>query len=67
MVCALVADTPDVPAFSFGSFDVRNYAALEYDNMGIDGFGLLAKIQLIEILGVVFVASSTRHDGPPAV
>jgi len=67
LVCALVADTPHIPAFGFGSFQVRGDAALEYNNMGVDGSGLLAKIQLIEILGVVFVASSTRHDGPPAV
>ena len=40
-------------------------AALEYDNMCVDGSGLLAKIQLIEILGVIFVASTTGNDGPP--
>ena len=40
-------------------------AALEYNNVRIDGSGLLAKIQLIEILSVIFVASTTGHDGPP--
>jgi hypothetical protein len=65
LVCALVANTPHIPAFSFGSFQVRGDAPLEYDNMRVDGSGLLAKIQLIEILGVIFVASTSGHNGPP--
>jgi hypothetical protein len=62
LVCAFVANTPHIPAFGFGSFQVCDDTALEYNNMRVDGSGLLAKIQLIEILGVIFVASTTGHD-----